>query len=64
MTNEQMQDYIELQRQYIQITLKRGHTMEELDALRKIEKFESSLECNKETEIYINCRFTPINQST
>ena len=57
MTEDEKDQYIELQRKYIQITLKRGHTMEELEALREIENFESNLPCNQETEVYKNGRF-------
>lgn len=60
MTENQKDQYIELQRQFIQIALKRGHSMEELTALRKIENFEQSLECNLETESFVNGKFVAL----
>jgi hypothetical protein len=49
MNEDQLREYIELQRQLIEIMRKnkKGWTMEEFEAIRKIEQFEDSLDCNK-----------------
>lgn len=50
MNEDQLREYIELQRQLIAHLLKRiqGHTMEGLALMQRIQDFEDNLPCNQE----------------
>jgi hypothetical protein len=49
MNENQLREYIELQRQLIALLWSgRGHTMEEIKAMQRLEDFENALPCNQE----------------
>jgi len=52
MNEDQLREYIELQRELINALLENhksiGWTIKQLDCIKKLEKFEDSLPCNQE----------------
>lgn len=54
MNEEQLREYIELQRKLIDALQNKfkgqGHTMDELRAIEDLQRFEDNLPCNQESE--------------